>query len=287
MNTSIIMTSYNYQDYISQAIESVINQTLNDWELIVVDDGSSDKSLDIIKKYCQKDERIKLLTHPNHSNLGIKKSLLLGINSAKYDWIAILESDDYWSANYLEEKAKMVKKYPQCNFIYNDIECFGDEKRIKAFAPYLEKLQKIWQSNEFMDVFDEFATDNIVPTFSCVMCKKSEFLKCNTNTPSAPVIDYWLWWQIAENNKFCFINKKLTHWRLHPKSYLSKEAKTLKHHVQRSLFLPKLTKIFKRKPNFPPLYDLEQYPAISVPWYIYKYIMRKRPQFIKDLFKTR
>lgn len=281
------MTSYNYENFITQAIESVINQTVQDWELIIVDDGSKDNSLGIIKKYCEKDSRIKLLTHPNNTNKGLKDSLLLGIYEAKNEWIAFLESDDYWSENYLEEKTKMLHKHPECVFIYNDVQCFGDEKRVKTFEPYFERLQELWKNCEVKDIFDDFGYENFVPTFSCVMCKKNELLKCSTKVPSPPILDYWLWWQIAEKNTFCFVNKKLTFWRMHPKSYLSKAAKTLKHHLERSMFLPEIMKIFSRKPKLRPKYTLEQYPAISVPWYIYKYIMRKRPQFIKNLFKTR
>lgn len=277
------MTSYNYEKFIPQAIESVINQTVSEWELIIVDDGSKDNSLNIIKQYCQKDSRIKLLTHPNNRNKGLKASLLLGINAAQNEWLAFLESDDYWAPNYLEEKIKMIEKYPKCAFIYNNVECFGDEKRIKSFELYFEKLLKLWKNCEIKDIFNDFVYENFVPTFSCVMCQKNELLKCNMDVPSPPVLDYWLWWQYAQNNEFCFINKKLTFWRMHPESYISKRAKTLKHHLERSMFIPKLMKTLTRKPNLHSKYALEQYPAISVPWYIYKYL--KSHQFIKDFMK--
>jgi len=70
---SIIMASYNYAGYISQGIESVINQTYQNFELIIVDDGSVDNSVEIIKSYCEKDNRIKLYCH--NKNRGLSKQI--------------------------------------------------------------------------------------------------------------------------------------------------------------------------------------------------------------------
>ncbi len=286
MKTSIIMTSYNYEKFIPQAIESVINQTVSEWELIIVDDGSKDNSLNIIKQYCQKDSRIKLLTHPNNRNKGLKVSLLLGINAAQNEWLAFLESDDYWAPNYLEEKIKMIGKYPECAFIYNNVECFGDEKKVKMLEPYFKKLLKIWGNREIKDIFDEFVVKNIVPTFSCVMCKKTELLKCNTNPPAQPVLDYWLWWQLAENSQFCFIDKKLTFWRIHSSSYLSKSQKTFSHHIKRAQFVRQISKILKRKPKLYAKYITTKTSVFSLAMYILIYIKKKAYRSIQKLLKT-
>ncbi len=241
------MTSYNYEKYIVKAIESVLSQTISDWELIIIDDGSKDDSVNIIKSYCEKDSRIKLFTHPNNQNKGLVASVKLGLNEAQNDWVAFLESDDYLAPNYLEEKNNFIKKYPECKFLYNNVECFGNQKKVEVFSGYFLKLDKLWDNKEFKDVFDDFGVENIVPTFSCVMCKKEEILKCDLNPTCPPLFDYWIWWQIAENNKFGFINKKLTFWQFHEDSYFSKSNKTLAHHIKRGLFINKITKNFKRK----------------------------------------
>ena len=65
MKISIITTSYNYEEYIKETIESVLAQSYTNWEMIIIDDGSKDNSVNIIKKYCQKDKRIKLYQHQN------------------------------------------------------------------------------------------------------------------------------------------------------------------------------------------------------------------------------
>src|SRR5574344_974638 len=104
MLISIIIASYNYEMYLKDTIQSVLNQTYQDWELIIVDDGSTDNSVEIIKEFCAKDERIKLLTHQDNVNKGLTKTLELGIQQAKGEWIAFLESDDMWTSDCLEKR---------------------------------------------------------------------------------------------------------------------------------------------------------------------------------------
>lgn len=275
MKISIIITSYNYANFIQESIESVINQTYPHWELIIIDDGSKDNSLNIIKKYCDNDSRIKLFTHKNNENKGLVESIKLGIKKSQYDWIAFLESDDCLSPNYLEEKIKFLSRHPKCNFIYNDIECFGNPIKIKQMQKYFSKLNNFWNKEEIKDVFNEFGTQNIIPTFSCVMCNKTELLKYDFDTVCLPVIDYWLWWQFSENNQFGYINKKLTRWRLHISSYLSDASRTLKYYLQRSRFVPKIIKKFTRKPKLCTLYTLEKKQILGTIIYTLFFIARK------------
>lgn len=101
---SIITASFNYENFIKETIESVLNQTFKDWEMIIVDDGSSDNSVNVIKEYCQKDSRIKLFTHPNNENRGLGETLKLGIKNSSADYLVFLESDDTISENYIGQK---------------------------------------------------------------------------------------------------------------------------------------------------------------------------------------
>ena len=101
---SIIVTSYNYENYIKETLNSLIGQTYSNIEIIVVDDGSTDNSLHIIKSFVQKDSRIKLFTHPNNQNMGLDKSVKLGVSKARGEWISFCESDDSLQKNYVERK---------------------------------------------------------------------------------------------------------------------------------------------------------------------------------------
>ena len=101
---SIITASYNYENYIKETIESILAQTYSDWEMIIVDDGSKDNSINVIKSYCDRDSRIKLFTHDENKNKGLAATLQLGLKEAKGDWIIFLESDDYIAPNYIAKK---------------------------------------------------------------------------------------------------------------------------------------------------------------------------------------
>lgn len=287
MKTSIIITSYNYEKYIAEAIESVIAQTVEDWELIIVDDGSKDNSVEIIKEYCAKDSRIKLFQHFNDANKGLKASILLGLEKTQYDWVVFLESDDCIEPNYLEEKINFVRMYPECGFIYNHVSLFGDKRNTYKNDKYLNMLAERWMEKQVQDVFDEFGDKNIVPTFSCVMCKKDILLQLNYNTPCKPILDYWLWWQAAEKTEFGFINKKLTKWRTHTESYLVKSSKSFRYHMERALFVSEILKILKRTPKLSIVYKMEINKFSSVLMYLSIYFKRKIPFLIKKLFKTR
>lgn len=102
---SIIMPSYNTAKYISESIQSVLNQTYQNWELIIVDDCSSDDTDDIIKSYLH-DKRIVYLKNDKNSGAAISRNFAL--REAKGKWIAFLDSDDLWAKDKLEKQIKFM-----------------------------------------------------------------------------------------------------------------------------------------------------------------------------------
>lgn len=105
---SVIMPVYNSEIYLESAIQSVINQTFVDWELILVDDGSKDASGEICDSFSRKDTRIKVF-HQNNS--GISRSRNRGLTEAKGDFIAFLDNDDYYDINMLQRSYNVLKEY--------------------------------------------------------------------------------------------------------------------------------------------------------------------------------
>lgn len=103
---SIIMPSYNSAKYISEAIESVIDQTYTNWELLITDDCSTDNSRDIIKQYAETDSRVKLFCLNENSGAGVARNN--SIKEAKGRFIAFLDSDDRWMPNKLEVQIKFM-----------------------------------------------------------------------------------------------------------------------------------------------------------------------------------
>ncbi len=124
---SVIIPVYNTDKYLSECLDSVINQTLRDIEIICIDDGSTDKSLEILNDYAAKDDRIKILTQ-EHKYAGVARNY--GISIAKGEYIFFVDSDDYCKLSTLKS-------------LYNKAEeTFSDIVIARPFA-YIEKTKKI------------------------------------------------------------------------------------------------------------------------------------------------
>ena len=105
---SIIMPSYNTAQYISKAIKSVINQTYTEWELIIVDDCSTDNTYEILDKECLENSKIRFFKNPK--NYGAAVSRNKALKEARGRWIAFLDSDDLWLPQKLEKQIRFMTK---------------------------------------------------------------------------------------------------------------------------------------------------------------------------------
>ena len=227
MKISIITASYNYEKYIKETIESIINQTYTNWELIIIDDGSKDNSIEIIKEYCKKDERIKLFQHEKGINKGLAETLKLGISKAQSDWIIFLEADDTIVPNYIDKKLSVLKENNTVNFIFNDINIIYEDVSLKDnYEQYIEKnKQKIEENTnptQLINLLRNKQCNSLIPTFSCVMIRKELLSNIDFCSPVKPWLDYYLWLQIAQKTNCYYINEKLTNWRRHSVSYITK-----------------------------------------------------------------
>ena len=133
---SIIIPSYNEEKNISRCLDSVMNQTFSDFEVLCVDDGSNDKTYDIIKKYSEKDSRIIPLKNPNK---GVSSARNFGIENAKGDYIGFVDSDDFIQPQMYEFLYRAVTEN-NCDFSvcrYKKI----SEVEFKKFKYKTEKFQ--------------------------------------------------------------------------------------------------------------------------------------------------
>ena len=215
---SVIITSYNYEKYIPKTLDSVLEQTYKNYEVIIVDDGSKDNSIEIIKRYTNKYKNFYLYTHENNQNKGLVESIKLAISKAKGDYIAFLESDDYWHKNNLLEKIKIINKYDDALFISNSVELFGDSELIKMRAMYINRIEQVLVRKNVIHPL-QLRELNPIPTFSCIMIKKEILDKLDYNPPIAQLLDYWLYRQILLFNPLYHVKRNLTYWHQHGSSY--------------------------------------------------------------------
>ncbi len=217
---SVITTSYNYSEYISETIKSVQAQTYCDWELIIVDDASSDNSVEIIKTFTD-DKRIKLICH--NKNKGLKESIKTGLKYAQGEWIAFLESDDVFYPNTLQTR---INEADNADIVFNSVNLIGNSENIQNKLRIVNKTEQILNKIDFpTNIFKLFQTRNIILTLSSVMIKKELINEQALNTPVDELFDWWFYIHITKNAKSCYINEKLTNWRIHNQSYISKSRK--------------------------------------------------------------
>ncbi len=122
---SAIIIFLNEHRFLAQAIESVLAQTFTDWELVLVDDGSTDGSSDIARRYAEQyPGRIRYVEHPGHENRGMSASRNLGVRHARGAFIAFLDGDDMWFPNKLEHQLALFENYPEAEMVYGPLLCW-------------------------------------------------------------------------------------------------------------------------------------------------------------------
>ncbi len=142
---SVWMTNYNYADFLEDSISSVLNQTYSNFELIVCDDGSTDNSLEIIKRYINKDNRIKLI---KKENAGIAAALNDIHKVSKGQIICFLDSDDYFSETKIEKVANDFIKNPNCGVHFHSMMRVNKHGEFEGRYPLLSKIPTGWLAED-------------------------------------------------------------------------------------------------------------------------------------------
>lgn len=116
---SVIIIFLNGEQFIEETIASIFSQTYDYWELLLVDDGSTDRSSEIALQYAQKyPQKVRYLEHPNHQNKGMSASRNLGIVHAQGNYIGFLDADDLWLPQKLEQQITILNNYPEASMVY-------------------------------------------------------------------------------------------------------------------------------------------------------------------------
>ncbi len=120
---SVVVNFLNAERFLEEAIASVHAQTYRTWELLLVDDGSTDASTEIARRHAKRDaERVRYLEHPGHENKGASAARNLGIAQARGELIAFLDADDVWLPNRLERGVELLRRHPEADMVYGESE---------------------------------------------------------------------------------------------------------------------------------------------------------------------
>lgn len=129
---SIVTPIYNGERFISQTIESVIHQSYQNWEMLIIDDGSKDNSASIVKNYAEKDPRIKLLQQSNAGSAAARNN---GLRHAKGRYICFLDADDIWDITFLEKQLYFLKE-KKAGVVYASYRRINEEG-LEILKPYI------------------------------------------------------------------------------------------------------------------------------------------------------
>lgn len=206
---SVIMPAYNASEYIDQAIESVLNQTFQDFELIVVDDGSQDNTVAIIKRYIDLDRRIRLIQIP-HS--GVCNASNIGIAESKYQWIARMDADDISLPNRLEKQIKAISIDPEIVALGSYAYHISSQGKILS----IQKQGPI-TSTEFYQLLAQGEIPYVI--HSTVLLKKEALLEVGAYDPKFPLAeDLELLSRMSHYGSIIALPEPLILYRVHPKS---------------------------------------------------------------------
>lgn len=120
---SVTIPFYNRETFLREAVESVLAQSYPQWELFLVDDGSTDGSTDLARSYAARHpDKIHYLDHPNHANCGVTRSRNLGAAASRGEYLAFLDSDDIWLPHKLEHQLPLLEANPRAGLCYGPSE---------------------------------------------------------------------------------------------------------------------------------------------------------------------
>ncbi len=119
---SVVVVFHNTRPFLDEAIRSVLGQSFTDWELLLVDDGSTDGSDEIAREHARRHERIRYLHHPGRENRGISAARNLGTRHARGSYVAQLDSDDVWLPTHLENQVHALEARPHVAIVYGPVE---------------------------------------------------------------------------------------------------------------------------------------------------------------------
>lgn len=127
---AVVITSYNYRDFVLAAVESALAQSRKPVQVIVVDDGSTDGSEALLRERYGADERVTLISAVNGGQLSAFQH---GVSAAQADVISFLDSDDYWEPGYLARLGELYDARADIDFVFSDLQLFGQQDRVMKF----------------------------------------------------------------------------------------------------------------------------------------------------------
>lgn len=202
VNFSVVIPLYNKEQSISSTINSVLNQTYHNFELIVVNDGSTDNSLQVVSQI--EDPRIRIIDKPNG---GVSSARNRGIEEAKYEWVAFLDGDDSWDPLFLEKMVKLIVDFPLASFFACKFSFVSNVKD--------KPIDNGYNKRGYVENYFKEAWNYPMLNSSAVVVKKDCFNQIGSFNPKySRGEDIDMWTRLALNFKFAYEPELLSYYKL-------------------------------------------------------------------------
>lgn len=203
---SVILPSYNHEKYVAEAIESVLDQSYQNYEFLVADDGSTDRTVEEIMKYEDRIDQIHIV----ESNMGGKTAVML-MEKTKGKYIAMMHSDDKWAPDKLEKQVIYLENHPDCAACFTGCKRFTDDGDFEEGMFMMQNMKK----EEWLHYF--YKNDNCLAHPS-VMIYRDAYLELfgrYGNSLFRQLPDFWMWLSLVQKAEIHVIERELTLFRIH------------------------------------------------------------------------
>jgi glycosyltransferase involved in cell wall biosynthesis len=242
---SVIAPLYNCEPYVAAAIDSVVAQTFEDWELVVTDDGSTDRSPEIVEEIARREPRVRLLRQENSGGPAAPRNRALA--EATGELVCFLDPDDLFDPHRLETQVGVLDRFPDIGAVFSDMDVFSDDARLvdgipvdglsylgradwhARVAPFLEELEEeLYRCSQ--DFYRFMSAQVTSVTVQTVMVRRDVLDRCegpfNESLLLAEDID--LWFRLALETRLLYVDRPLAYYRQHESSIMANKEQQLR-----------------------------------------------------------
>ena len=221
---SVVVPAYNAENYLAYTVESVIAQTLDSWQCLIVDDGSTDDTAAIARELCARDSRIQLV---QQSNAGVSAARNLGLehSDARAEWVAFLDADDLWEPQALELLVEALRAAPNAVAAHG-YAYYIDENGARIWPGVLEQDGRqryqlkgrriLRRDTDEPTTFAMTTVHHTITTPGCVLIRRDALLRVGGFDPTFQISADWdCWIRLTRLSDLIFVNKALLAYRRH------------------------------------------------------------------------
>jgi glycosyltransferase involved in cell wall biosynthesis len=215
---SIVSPAYNHEKFIADCIKSVIAQTYTNWEMIIVDDGSTDSTYSIAREYSRIDKRIRSFTQKNIGIFRLGESYNFALKQCIGKYVAVLECDDIWLPEKLQIQVGTLEQKPECVLSWGKAYLSAIDLSYDYYlAPRNDKDENLFYNKPVGVFLKKFIYSTLIPALTIVF-RRDALLEIGGFVQgfNLPLVDIPTTLELLMRGEFAYIDKPLGHWRIYP-----------------------------------------------------------------------